>query len=319
MVGISMSGSLRSPRKDIPVGTMSAIGVTLLIYLALAYWLSRIASTEELLSNTTLMVDKAFWGWAILAGMLGATFSSALGSLVAAPRVMQALASYKIIPYSDFFSKESEDGEPRQAMFFAGSIGFIALVAALAGGGLDAVAAIITMFFLITYAMLNVVVLIEQTLDTVSFRPTFGVPRIVPFIGVMGCTFVMFLINPVFSLIAIILVVAIYVYLARRQLASLNSDVRSGLFESVAEWAVKRTRRMQAARERTWKPVILVPVRSVGTFSGSYRFLRAMAHPKGTVRALGIYEEGESENLAGLDLLTKAFTDEGIYSNTTLL
>jgi solute carrier family 12 (sodium/potassium/chloride transporter), member 2 len=319
MVGISMSGSVRSPRKDIPIGTMSAIGVTMMIYLALAYWLSRIASPEELLSNSTLMVDKAFWGWAILAGMLGTTFSAALGSLVAAPRVIQALASYRIIPFSDFFSKETEDGEPRQAMFFAGGIGFIALLAALAGGGLDAVAAIITMFFLITYAMLNVVVLIEQTLDTVSFRPTFGVPRIVPFIGVIGCTFVMFLINPVFSLIAIILVVAIYIYLARRKLASLNSDVRSGLFESVAEWAVKRTRRMQAARERTWKPVVLVPVRSSGTFSGSYRFLRAMTYPKGTVRALGIYEEGEGQKLEGLHLLTKAFTDEGIYSNTTLL
>lgn len=319
MVGISMSGSLRKPREDIPVGTMSAIGLTLLIYLALAYWLSRIASADELLTNTTIMVDKAFWGWAILAGMLGATFSSALGSLVAAPRVMQALALYKIIPFSQYFSHESVDGEPRQAMFFAGGVGFIALLIALAGGGLDAIAGVITMFFLITYGMLNVVVLIEQTLDTVSFRPTFSVPRLVPFIGVLGCTFVMFLINPLFSLIAIVLVLGLYAYLARRQLVSLDSDVRSGLFASIAEWGVKRTRRMQAAPERTWKPVVLVPVRSVDTLSGSYLFLRAMTSPKGTVQALGIYPPGEEKRVKELELLTQAFREDGIYAEATLL
>lgn len=319
MVGISMSGSLRKPREDIPVGTMSAIGLTLLIYLALAYWLSRIAPADELLTNTTIMVDKAYWDWAILAGMLGATFSSALGSLVAAPRVMQALALYEIIPLSQYFSHESVDGEPRKAMFFSGGVGFIALLIALAAGGLDAIAGVITMFFLITYGMLNVVVLIEQMLDTVSFRPTFSVPRLVPFIGVVGCTFVMFLINPIFSLIAIVLVLGLYAYLARRQLASLDSDVRSGLFSSIAEWGVKRTWRMQAAPERTWKPVVLVPVRSADTLSGSYLFLRAMTSPKGTVRALGIYSPGEENRVKELELLTKAFREDGIYAEATLL
>lgn len=319
MVGISMSGSLRDPRKNIPVGTLSAIGLTMAIYLSLAYWLSRIAPPEELLANSTLLVDKAFWGWTILAGMLGATFSSALGSLVAAPRVMQALALHNIIPFSDFFSQETEEGEPRPALFFAGGVGLIALLAALAGGGLDAVAGIITMFFLITYGMLNVVVLIEQSLDTVSFRPTFSVPRIVPFIGMVGCTFVMFLINPVFSLVAVIMVLSIYTYLARRQLASVNSDVRSGLFESVAEWAVRRTQRIEAAPERTWKPVVLVPIRATSTLSGSYRFLRAMTSPKGTVQSLGIYPEGEAHRLEGLDFLTSAFREDGIYAGATLL
>ncbi|MGD8404405.1 MAG: amino acid permease [Anaerolineales bacterium] len=319
MVGISMSGSLRKPREDIPTGTMSAIGLTLLVYLALTYWLSRIATPHELLTNTTLMVDKALWDWSILAGMLGATFSSALGSLVAAPRVMRALALHNIIPFSDYFSKVSDDGEPRQAMFFAGGIGFIALLAALAGGGLDAIAGIITMFFLITYGMLNVVVLIEQTLNTISFRPTFNVPRIVPFIGMLGCTFVMFLVNPGFSLIAIVFVLGIYVYLARRHLATLETDVRSGLFESVAEWAVKRTRQLQSAPERTWKPVILVPLRSTATLSGSYLFLRAIAAPKGTVWALGIYPKGKGGKLEGLELLTKAFRGDGIYAQTTRL
>lgn len=319
MVGISMSGSLRQPRRDIPIGTMSAIGVTVVIYLALAYWLSRIATPEELLTNSTVMVDKAVWGWAVLAGMLGATFSSALGSLVAAPRVMQALAQHDILPFSRYFAAEAANGEPRHAMYFAGGVGLLAMLAALVGGGLDAVAVIITMFFLITYGMLNVVILFEQTLDTVSFRPTFSVPRIVPFVGMVGCVLVMFLIRPVFGLVAVVLVLALYLYLSRRQLATLDSDVRSGLSESIAEWGVKRTREMQAAPERTWKPVVLAPVRSVDTLSGSYLFLRAMTSPKGTVQALGIHPPGEEERLEGLKMLAQAFRDDGIYAEATLL
>ncbi len=319
MVGISMSGSLKKPRRDIPIGTMSAIGLTLLVYLALAYWLSRIASPEELLTNSTIMVDKAVWGWAILAGMLGATFSSALGSIVAAPRVMQALALHDIFPKSKYFAEEAKNGEPRHAMYLASAVGLIALLAALIGGGLDAVAGIITMFFLITYGMINVVVLIEQTLDTISFRPTFSVSRLVPFIGMIGCIFVMFLIQPVFSLIAIVLVVALYFYLSRRHLATLETDVRSGLSATVAEWGVKRTRDMHAAPERTWKPVVLVPVKTADTLSGSYLFLRSLTTPKGTVQALGIYPPGEKQRLAGLRQLARAFREDGIYAEATLL
>lgn len=319
MVGISMSGSLRNPRRDIPIGTMSAIAITMLVYLVLTYWLARIATPEELLNNSTIMVDKAYWGWAVLAGMLGATFSSALGSIVAAPRVMQALALHDILPYSKFFAKGANNGEPRNAMYFAAAVGFIALLAALAGGGLDSIATVITMFFLITYGMLNVVVLIEQTLDTISFRPTFAVSRVVPLIGVLGCTFVMFLIQPIFSLIAVVLVLALYIYLSRRHLASLETDVRSGLFSSVAEWGVKRSREMRAAPERTWRPVVLVPVRSADTLSGSYLFLKAMASPKGTVRALGIYTPHEEQQFGKLRELTRAFRQDGIYAEATTL
>lgn len=319
MVGISLSGSLISPRKSLPIGTMSAIGLTMIVYLLLAYWLSRIANPDSLQNNELIMVDKAYWSWAILAGTLGATFSSALGSLVAAPRVMQALAAYRLLPYSDRLSQETVDGEPRTAMLVTGGISFATLVFAILSGGLDAVAPLISMFFLITYGMLNVVVLIEQTLAMVSFRPTFRIPRVVPLIGTVGCIFVMFLINPVFSLVAAVLVLIIYSFLVRRKLRTLNSDVRSGLFFSIAEWAVKRASEMPSALERTWKPAVLVPVASTSELTGSYRFLWAMTSPRGAVQALGIYPPGQPEALQDLELIAQAFRDDGIYTQVTRL
>lgn len=319
MVGISLSGSLKDPRRSIPLGTMSAIFLTMVIYLLLVYWLARIATPDDLIENSTVMVDKALWGWAILLGMLGATFSSALGSLVAAPRVIQALAVQKLLPYSDRLASETPMGEPRQALIATGVLAFLGLLVALAAGGLDAVATVITMFFLITYGMLNVVVLIEQALGMVSFRPTFKIPRIVPFIGTAGCLFVMFLINPTFSLVAVVLVLAIYGFLARRTLATFDSDVRSGLFSSLAEWAVVRSQRMPAAPERTWKPMVLAPVTNTQSLRGSYRFLGAMTRPQGGINALGIYPPGQREQVAGLETLKHAFLNDGMYAQATFL
>ncbi|NJN55553.1 MAG: amino acid permease [Anaerolineae bacterium] len=300
MAGISMSGALRSPRKSIPKGTMIAIFLTMIIYLVLAYWLSRIATPEEMMANQTIMVDKALWGWAVLMGMLGATFSSALGSLVAAPRVMQALAVHKLVPFSAAFAHETPQGEPRPATIMTGVIGLIALLAALsvggAGGALDAIAEVITMFFLIAYGSLNLVILIEQTLGMVSFRPTFKVPRLVPLTGLVGCLFVMFLVNPAFSLVAMVLVLTLFILLTRRKLNVTQNDVRSGLFISLAEWATKRAKHMPSAPERAWKPVVLAPVRHTAEMNGSFRFCGRSPNRRGRyIRWVSMHqEEGRS-------------------------
>lgn len=319
MVGISLSGSLRNPRRSLPLGTMSAIAVGLVIYLILSYWLAVVASPQEMLDNSTIMVDKAYWGWAVLMGLLGATFSSALGSLVGAPRVMQALSAQGVLPFDHYFAQESEKGEPLRALVATSVVALVVLAVSLVGGGLDAVAGTITMFFLITYAMLNLVVVIEQRLGMVSFRPTFDIPRVVPFIGLVGCLFVMFLINAVFGLVAVVAVLALYFFLARRQLRTDQDDVRSGLFGMVARWAVIKASEMPSAVERSWKPALLVPLRDVGTLTGNYRFLWALAHPQGTVDALGVQVATNGNDLSDLPWLTEAFIKDGIYARTTVL
>ena len=320
MAGISMSGSLREPSKALPIGTIGAVAVGLVTYLALAYWLATVATTEELLdTNRIVMADKALWSWAVFAGLLGATFSSALGSLVAAPRVMQALAAKKLIPASSFFAQETTSGDPRQATIFTAAIGLLALFVALGSGGLDAIADILTMFFLITYGMLNIVVLIEQILGMVSFRPTFRVPVLIPFFGMAACLFTMLLVNPTFTLFASIIVVAIYAVLSRRNIGGGGDDVRSGLFSSLARWAVLMESNIPAAPERSWSPQILAPIASSGELSGSYRFLRSIAAPQGMVEALAIYAEGDQAKFANLDILVESLIKDKVMSRAMML
>ncbi len=319
MAGISLSGDLKDPRQSIPKGTMGAIGLTLVIYLVLAFWLSRVATPDELLQNSTVMVDKAYFSWAVLAGLLGATFSSALGSLLAAPRVMQALGNHGALPFGRFFAQETAAGEPRQAMLATAVIVLLAIGFALFGGGLNAIAPLITMFFLITYFMLNAVVLIEQTLNMVSFRPTFAIPRIVPLIGMVGCLVVMVLINPIFSLVAIVLALFIYAYLIHRQLNAPWEDVRSGLFLSLARWAVERVSKLPTATERTWSPNVLAPVSSTKALRGSYRFLNAITLPKGSIHIIGIYPPERPSQVADIDTLARAFLNDGVPAWASML
>ena len=205
-------------------------------------------------------------------------------------------------------------------MLATGTIALVALLLALAGGGLNAIAGVISMFFIITYGMLNVVVFSEQMLNMVSFRPTFRVSRIVPFIGMVGSLFVIFLINPVFGIVAIVLVLALYLFLARRAtVGETSDDIRSGLFFTIAEWASGKAIKMPSAPERAWRPSLLAPISSVGELNGSYRFLRALTYPQGAVTSLGICPPGQEELLAELELFNKAFIDDGIRAQSTVL
>jgi solute carrier family 12 sodium/potassium/chloride transporter 2 len=129
----------------------------------------------------------------------------------------------------------------------------------------------------------------------------------------------MTLINPAFSLLAIMFTLAIYAYLLRKNLQAPWGDVRSGLFLALAEWAGERVSRLPAAPERTWSPNILVPVTKTEMLTGSYRFLRAIASPQGSVRALGLYKSGQREEVEKLEMISQAFAADGVFARTSLL
>jgi amino acid transporter len=316
MAGANMSGDLANPRKSIPVGTMSAIGLSLLIYLTLAAWLSMSATNEELLNSYTIIIDKAAWGPAVLAGLLGATFSSALSSLVGAPRILQALAEHKVLPKSKFFAQRTAKGEPRNALILTGLI----VAGALMLRNLNAIAPMITMFFLITYAMINVVVVIEQGLKLVSFRPLLRIPKIVPILGTLGCVCAMFIVNAVFSIVSVMLVIGIHTWLVRKHLKAPFGDVRSGLFAAVAEWAAKKMESLSGPRERTWKANVLMPVEDSSEARKYFELLRDIAYPKGFVRLIGLTGKHDREDLEkNLPELAEDFNEKGVFSSWSVV
>lgn len=316
MAGANMSGDLKNPRKNIPLGTISAIGLSIVIYLALAYWLARSATRQELLENYTVMIDKAAWGLPVLAGLLGATFSSALSSLVGAPRILQALGAHNIIPKGKWFAKKTKKGEPRNSLFVTGVI----VLSALMLRDLNIVAPLITMFFLITYAMINLVVLIEQNLELISFRPFLKIPKMVSLLGTIGCVFAMFIINPTFSLIAIAIVLGLYSVLIRRHLHAPFGDVRSGLFVALAEWAIKKVSSLPVSRERTWKANLLIPVETENQVARLFYFIKNIAYPKGFIKLVGLTGKEKEEGLnTVLESASEKLKNEDIFTSWTVI
>ena len=316
MAGANMSGELENPRRNIPIGTLSAIGISLVIYLVLAYWLARVAPEGDLVENYTVMVDRAAWGPVVLAGLLGATFSSALSSLVGAPRILQALGQHRILPAGSWLARRAANGEPRNAFLLTGVI----VLAALMLRDLNAVAPLITLFFLITYAMINVVVFLEQSMGLVSFRPLLRIPRFVSALGAAGCIFAMFVVNPVFSLVAVAVVLGIHGILIRRHLEAPFGDVRSGLFVALAEWAAQKVGSIPASRERTWKADLLVPVKDPRELRRRLGLYRDLAYPKGFVKLVGLADADSGHELQlELERVGHQLEEGGIQADSTVI
>ncbi len=262
------------------------------------------------------LADRALWSPAVIAGLLGATFTQGLVSLVGASRILQALAAHQVIPRGEHLARRSRSGEPRTALLLTAGL----VAAALLLRELNTIAPLITMFFLITYSMVNVVVLVEQSLGLVSFRPLLRIPRAVPLVGLVGCLVVMFIINPVVSLVALTVVIAVYGYLIRRDIEPPYGDVRSGMFVAIAEWAVKRATRLRGPGEWAWKPSFLVPVEDADELRGTFRFIHDLASPRGSLHLMGV-ATGENATALGAELATAAshFRDEEVFANWTVI
>ena len=314
MAGANLSGDLKKPRRAIPLGTMSSIAVTMIIYIVIAYIAAKYSSSVELRTNQMIMVDKALWGPIVIAGIMGATLSSALGSMIGAPRVLQALSEQKTVPFSQVFSKKTRNNEPRNAIIFTG----ITIEIALLFGNLDFLASLITMFFLITYGMLNLVVFIQQSMKIISFRPTFKVPRFVPLLGAFGCLAIMFLINPVFSLVAIVSIITLYLWLERRELSSQWGDIRGGLFLVLAERASRLSMKYHR-HQVTWKPDLLVPIDNPRIWSGPLLFIRNVTYPSGSIFTFTVKNRDIKSTQQDLDDLVFSLKEEDILVNSTVI
>ena len=253
-VGISLSGDLKEPSKSIPRGTITSIAVTAVVYVLAAVWFATHLTPAELISNTSAMAEIAAFPALILAGVAASTLSSALGSVLAAPRTLQAVASDRVVPRW-MAGQMGSPTEPRAAVLLTGAVA----VAVIWAGDLDVVAPIITMFFLNTYGMVNLVAAIEKAVGNPSFRPTFAVRWWVPALGALGCYGAMFLINAPATVAAIVVTYGIYFALRRREVVGRWGDVRSGVWTSLARFALlKLERRGEGGDSRNWRPNLMV-------------------------------------------------------------
>ena len=258
--GVGLSGDLAKPSKSIPLGTLAGTVAGIVIYLLVVYKLATSASMQELTDNQLVMSKIAIGGSLIVPlGLAASTFSSALGSVMVAPRTLQALANDSTYPSSRLNnwlkSSRTSDNEPVNASIVTVLIAmlFVAL------GSVNAVAEVISMFFLITYGSLCLISFLNHFGSSPSYRPSFRSRWYISLAGFTVAVWVMFKINTLYALAAIILITLIYIYIHNyhRKRQGLEAIFANALFQINRNLQVYLQKKGGRKLSKEWRPSVI--------------------------------------------------------------
>jgi amino acid transporter len=251
--GLGLSGDLKNPAKSLPLGTLLAIGTGYLVYMIIPFFLhNMVPDPNLLLIDSNIMSTLSRWAPLVVIGVFSASLSSALGSLLGAPRTLQALALDRVIPrfIGRGFGKDKADPRIATALSFAVALGAVLL------GDLNLIAPILSMFFLLSYGLLNLSAGLEGLIESPSWRPKFKVHAGVSLLGAAFCFVAMLMINAGATLIAIFVTALVFHLVKRRNLNAHWADMRYGILTLLVRFAVHHLNKLKPD-ERTWRPNIL--------------------------------------------------------------
>ncbi|QEG41649.1 APC family permease [Roseimaritima ulvae] len=254
MAGANMSGDLRAPAKSIPQGTLWAIAVTALIYVAMAVLLAASRPGPLLTADSLVVADIARWPLLITAGVFAATLSSALGSMMGAPRILQAFAKDNVFAALRPFAHASgTHAEPRRAILLTFFISQLCILVA----DLNTIAPLITMCFMVTYGLLNLATFYEAITKNPSYRPQFRFCHwSTSLAGTVGCLVVMFLIDWRWATFSILAIGLLHWYISCKEVEARWGNVQSGLmFERTRHNLLRLEAEMH--HPKNWRPIIL--------------------------------------------------------------
>lgn len=253
--GLAMSGDLRTPSRSITRGTFAAVGVSTVVYAAAIVLLAGNASAAVLAGETTtIMGTVSIVEWTMIVGVLAATLSSALASALGGPRVLQRLGEDRVLPRLEFFAAGAGVlNNPRRAL----GLSVLIALATVAIGDINAIAPVISMFFLATYGIINYATYFEIRAGSTSFRPTFRwYDHRASLLGTVACAGAIVAINPLAGALAGLVLVALYSYLNQREVDDRWVD-SSGSHHYTQARNHLHSLALEPTGSRDWRPVVL--------------------------------------------------------------
>ena len=263
------------------------------------------APVEALINDPLIMRKMSFWGDSILIGVWGATLSSAIGSMLGAPRVLQALAKDNILPpFLKWTGKGTgEDDNPRSGTVF--TLGVVLFTVWIAD--LNLIAPILTMFFLTTYGVLNVAAGTERFLGSPSFRPTFKVHWVFSLVGAVACLAVMLLINTSATVVALLFVAGIFIWLKKRELNSTWGSIGRGVRMAVLRANILRL--TEDLESKNWRPNPIVLAGSPTKRWHLIEFANTFTNKQGILSVASVLSKGSmnTEQIQSMKLHIQEF------------
>ncbi|KAL1139874.1 hypothetical protein AAG570_006851 [Ranatra chinensis] len=279
--GANISGDLKDPAESIPKGTLLALGISMFSYALFVVFAGGAAMrdasgnvadynnyrnyTQCVLNNHTcnyglhndytVMQLMSGWGYLIYAGCFAATISTALTNLLSVPRLVQALGIDRVYPGLMFFSKGyGKAGEPYRGYVLT----FLISSAFVLMADLNAIAPLISNFYLASYALINFCTFHAALIKALGWRPTFKYYNMwLSLFGFFLCVLIMFLIDWETSLITFAVFFVLYVIVVyRKPDANWGSSTQAQIYKT----ALLTVQKLASSSEhvKNYQPQLLV-------------------------------------------------------------
>merc|ERR1719410_85043 len=269
MAGANISGDLKKPSVNIPVGTIAAVIFSMLVYVAIAWMLGATVVREVidpvtgkyidgtgLYHNYVIMSDISAFRPLVDMGIYASTFSSATSCLVAAPRIFKAVCDDGLFPIFNFFAVgRKSDNEPVRCYLLV--VVICALI--MLTGDINFIAPIVTNFFLITYALVNYSVFQWDISKSPGWRPSFKYySKWLALFATFQSIGLMFLIDWAMALVTMVCGLLCYLYIGHRDVSTdWGTTVESKLYQQSCKIALKY-QKLNTEHAKVTRPTFLI-------------------------------------------------------------
>jgi len=293
MAGANLSGDLISPGKSIPRGTLSACFFTFSTFMILTLLTAITCDTTLLHNDCMYMVEFTFWKPFVLVGVILATWSASLSNMIGGSRVLQAVAEDTMFgPFLAFINKGTVKNNPITAViatFFWVELCFLM-------GGLNQIAQLCSVLFLLSYASVNMACLGLDLASAPNFRPTFShFSWHTSLVGLVGTSTMMFFISPLFAAVSILLCLSLILalnFFSPARNANWGSISQALIFHQVRKYLLLLDPRK--SHIKFWRPQILLLVSNPRSSCSLIDFVNGMK--KGGLYVLGQVTVGSLRN-----------------------
>jgi len=258
--GVGLSGDLKNPGRSIPIGTIGGTLTGMVIYFFIIWKLASCASVEELVNDQMIMGKIAVAGALVIPlGLASSTISAAIGSVMVAPRTLQALAGDSFFPSEQINrwlnAGKGKENEPYNASIVSCLIAFLFV----GFGDVNAVAGIISMFFMVTYGSLCLISFLHHFGSSPSYRPSFKSKWAISLTGFVASVVIMFKISTLYAVLAITVMLLIYFYINHyhRNRQGLANLFFNALYQLSRNLQVYMQKRQTRHRSSEWRPSAL--------------------------------------------------------------
>jgi amino acid transporter len=287
--GIAMSGNLQDPKKSIPVGTIAAIGVGFFVYLGIVVFLGFAVNSELLKNDYNILMKIALFSPAVVAGIWGATLSSALGGILGGPRILQAMSTDGVTP-GIFGRGRGKENEPINALILV----FIIAQVGILIGELDVIARVVSMFYLAAYGFINISFFLESWANP-DFQPSFKVNRWIGLIGFAACFGVMFKLDMIAMFGSIIVIIGVHFWLQRKEIELETGNVWQSVWGKIVSKGLNKLETNES-RDGKWNPNIILFSAESGHRPYLLELSKSVAGKTGIVTNFNLIKKGQSDS-----------------------